>query len=60
MQLFKDADLLRAFMYMALKFNVPSDRQDRQWSYNLTSGCVRVTIIALEKQKVLNILSVCL
>jgi hypothetical protein len=48
-----NADLLRALMNMALKLNVPSDRQGRQGSYNLTSGCVRLTVVAVEDQNYL-------
>jgi len=55
-----NADLLRAVMNMARKFNVRSVRQDRQCSHNLKGGCVRLTIVAAEKQKIFNILSVCL
>jgi hypothetical protein len=36
-----------------------SHDQRRQWTYNVTSRPVRVTIIAVEKQEILDILSVC-
>ena len=36
------------------------ERQDGQCTYNVTLMRVRVTIVAVEKQKVLNILSLCL
>jgi hypothetical protein len=38
---------------------VSHNRLDRQCSYNVTLRCVRATIVAVEKQLVLHILSVC-
>jgi hypothetical protein len=35
-------------------------QQDRQCTYNVPFKCIRVTIFAVEKQKVLNIMDVCL
>ena len=34
--------------------------QDRQTTYNVTSRCAGATIVAVQKQLVLHILSVCL
>jgi hypothetical protein len=43
------------FLDVFIRFN-----KDRQCTYNVTSGHVRTTIVAVEKQQVLHILSVCL
>jgi len=37
-----------------------STQQDRQGTYNVTRRGVRITNFALQKQKVLNIISACL
>ena len=34
--------------------------QDRQCTYNVKLRCVRVTIVAVKKQRILDIISVCL
>ena len=46
--------------FLKRPWNVLPIEQDRQCSYNLTLGLVRLTIFAVEKQQVLHILSVCL
>jgi len=35
-------------------------KQDSHWTYNETMRCVRATIVVVEKQRVLHILSVCI
>jgi len=43
-----------------LQNNVFLNKQDRQCVYNVTLRCVRATIVAVEKQYVLQVVSVCL
>jgi hypothetical protein len=35
-------------------------RQARQYKYDVTLKCIRVTIVSVDKQEVLNIMNVCL
>jgi len=47
-------------MIIIIKPKYDKHKQDTQCKYNVISRLVRITIVAVEKQKVLLILSVCL
>jgi len=43
-----------------VRISTAKHKQDRQCTYNVALICVRATVVAVEKQQVLHILSVCL